>query len=183
MSIDNYISRSTRRHFLAQNAMGIGSLALSWILRREGLLASPVKPDLEQASHSLMPKKPHRQSRAQAMVSFFMQGGPSQIDLCDPKPMLNRWAGKDFPEKIKYDNAAQASSKVMPSAWAFKKHGQSGMDFSSLLPGFSEIADEIGLIRSMHTGVNNHGQSIHALNSGRTCDGRPARGSRLSYGL
>ena len=183
MSTDNYILRASRRHFLAQNAMGIGSLALAWLLKREGLMASPAKPDLGANTHSLTPKKPHHQPRARAMVSFFMQGGPSQMDLCDPKPMLNKWAGKDFPEKIKYDNAAQASSKVMPSAWTFKKNGQCGMDFSSLLPGFSEIADEICLIRSMHTGVNNHGQSIHALNSGRTIAGRPALGSWLSYGL
>ena len=183
MSTDNTQQLSSRRHFLAQNAMGIGSLALTWILQREGLLANPVKPDLEATKHSLLPKHPHHQPQAKAMVSFFMQGGPSQVDLCDPKPLLDKWAGKDFPEKIKYDNAAQASSKVMPSPWPFKKHGQSGMDFSSLLPGFSEIADDICLIRSMHTGVNNHGQSIHALNSGRTIAGRPALGSWLTYGL
>ena len=183
MSTDNTQQLSSRRHFLAQNAMGIGSLALTWLLQREGLLANPVKPDLEATKHSLLPKHPHHQPQAKAMVSFFMQGGPSQVDLCDPKPLLDKWAGKDFPEKIKYDNAAQASSKVMPSPWPFKKHGQSGMDFSSLLPGFSEIADDICLIRSMHTGVNNHGQSIHALNSGRTIAGRPALGSWLTYGL
>ena len=183
MSTDNTQQLSSRRHFLAQNAMGIGSLAFTWLLQREGLLANPVKPDLEATKHSLLPKHPHHQPRAKAMVSFFMQGGPSQVDLCDPKPLLDKWAGKDFPEKIKYDNAAQASSKVMPSPWSFKKHGQSGMDFSSLLPGFSEISDELCLIRSMHTGVNNHGQSIHALNSGRTIAGRPALGSWLTYGL
>ncbi len=160
--------------------MGIGGIALASLLQSEGLA---VKPDLGAASHNMLPKKTRQQPRARAMISFFMQGGPSQMDLCDPKPMLEKWAGKDFPEKIKYDNAAQASSKVMPSPWKFKKYGQSGMDFSELLPGFAEIADDICLIRSMHTGVNNHGQSIHALNSGRTNKGRPALGSWVTYGL
>ena len=174
---------STRRHFLAQNAMGIGGVALAWLLQREGLLAKPVKPNLEAAAQTLLPKQPHHAPRAKAMISCFMQGGPSQMDICDPKPQLDEWAGRDFPEKIKYDNAAQASSKVLASKWKFKKHGQCGMDFSGLVPGFGEVADELCLIRSMHTGVNNHGQSIHAMNSGRTNKGRPALGSWLSYGL
>jgi len=105
------------------------------------------------------------------------------MDICDPKPKLDEWAGREFPEKIKYDNAAQASSKVLASKWKFSKHGQCGMDFSELVPGFGEVADELCLIRSMHTGVNNHGQSIHAMNSGRTTKGRPALGSWLTYGL
>ena len=108
---------SSRRHFLAQNAMGIGGVALAWLLQREGLLAKPVKPNLEAAAHTLLPKQPHHAPRAKAMISCFMQGGPSQMDICDPKPQLDEWAGRDFPEKIKYDNAAQASSKVLASKW------------------------------------------------------------------
>lgn len=163
--------------------MGIGGVALAWLLQREGLLAKPVKPDLEKLAHDLRPKAPHLTPRAKSMISFFMQGGPSQMDLTDPKPMLRKYAGENFPGHIKYDNAAQASSKVLPSFWEFSRHGQCGMEFSELLPGFGEIADDLCLIRSMHTGVNNHGQSIHALNSGRTIDGRPALGSWLTYGL
>ena len=161
----------------------MGLPPLAWLLQREGLLAKPVKPNLGAAAHTLLPKQPHHAPRAKAMISCFMQGGPSQMDICDPKPQLDEWAGRDFPEKIKYDNAAQASSKVLASKWKFKKHGQCGMDFSELVPGFGEVADELCLIRSMHTGVNNHGQSIHAMNSGRTNKGRPALGSWLSYGL
>ena len=172
-----------RRRFLWDNTMGIGGLALGWLLNREGLLAKPLKPDLTAQSHSMLPKRPHHEPRAKAMISLFMQGGPSQMDLCDPKPMLDEWAGRDIPVKLKYDNAAGASAQVLPSSWKFKKHGQSGIDFSELLPGFGEIADELCLIRSMHTGVNNHGQSIHALNSGRTVAGRPSLGSWLTYGL
>jgi len=163
--------------------MGIGGVALAWLLQRQGLLAKSVKPNIAPPTHTLLPQKPHHAPRAKAMISCFMQGGPSQMDICDPKPKLDEWAGREFPEKIKYDNAAQASSKVLASKWKFSKHGQCGMDFSELVPGFGEVADELCLIRSMHTGVNNHGQSIHAMNSGRTTKGRPALGSWLTYGL
>jgi len=163
--------------------MGIGGVALTWLLQREGLMAKAIKPELVSQSYSLLPKRPTHEPRAKAMISLFMQGGPSQMDLCDPKPMLDEWAGRDIPVKLKYDDAAGASAQVLPSSWKFKKHGQSGIDFSELLPGFGEIAHELCLIRSMHTGVNNHGQSIHALNSGRTVSGRPSLGSWLTYGL
>ncbi|MBT5621589.1 MAG: DUF1501 domain-containing protein, partial [Verrucomicrobia bacterium] len=138
---------------MARNAMGIGGVALTWLLQKEGLLAKPIKPELASQAHSLLPKRPHHEPRAKAMISLLMQGGPSQMDLCDPKPMLDEWAGRDIPVKLKYDNAAGASAEVLPSSWKFKKHGQSGIDFSELLPGFGEIADELCLIRSMHTGV------------------------------
>ncbi len=105
------------------------------------------------------------------------------MDLMDPKPELNRLDGQKFPGKIKYDNAAQASSKVLGSPWKFAKHGECGTDVSELLPNIAGVVDDILVIRSMHTGVNNHGQSIHAMNSGRTQRGRPALGSWLTYGL
>ena len=95
MSIEGLQLQSSRRHFLAQNAMGIGGVALTWLLQREGLRAKPVKPELAGQSHSLLPKRPPNEPRAKAMISLFMQGGPSQIDLCDPKPMLDEWAGRD----------------------------------------------------------------------------------------
>ena len=179
----NRMIETSRRQFLSQNGMGLGSIALAWLLQKEGLLAKEVKPAAGPAAYDTLPKQTHHEPRAKAMISIFMQGGPSQVDICDPKPTLDKWAGKDFPEKIKYDNAAQASPKVLPSFWKFAKYGQSGMDFSSLVPGFASIADDITLIRSMHTGVNNHGQSIHAMNSGRITRGRPALGSWLTYGL
>jgi hypothetical protein len=117
------------------------------------------------------------------MISMFMQGGPSQVDLMDPKPELTRLDGQQFPGTIKYDNAAQASSRVLGSPWKFRQHGECGTPISELLPGLSEIVDDVLVVRSMHTGVNNHGQSIHAMNTGRTQRGRPALGSWLTFGL
>ncbi|MEZ6138350.1 MAG: DUF1501 domain-containing protein [Pirellulaceae bacterium] len=173
---------ASRRHFLANSAMSLGPLVLA-AMTAERATAEPTKPNLGRQSFDLQPKSPHQQPRATAMISMFMQGGPSQIDLLDPKPILNKLHMQKFPGKVKYDNAAQASAKVFGSPWRFQKYGQSGTDVSELLPHFATIVDEAMVIRSMHTGVNNHGQSIHAMNSGRTQSGRPALGSWLTYAL
>jgi hypothetical protein len=176
--------RSTRRHFFATNAMGIGSLALVWLLKRDGLLADEQgRPELEARHFDLKPKAAHAEPRAKAMISMFMQGGPSHIDLFDPKPEMAKYDGTKFPGDIKYDNAAQASSKVFASPWTFAKHGECGTEVSELLPGFAQIVDDVTLIRSTQTGVNNHGQSIFALNTGSIQGGRPTLGSWLAYGL
>ncbi|HEX7378310.1 MAG TPA: DUF1501 domain-containing protein [Pirellulales bacterium] len=176
-------THASRRHFLAAGSMSLAPIALAWLLGEDGLLAKPVMPGLEPEKFDLLPKRPHAPPQATAMISLFMQGGPSQVDLLDPKPILNKLDGQRFPGDIKYDNAAQASSKILGSPWKFAKHGQCGTDVSELLPHLANVVDDIVVIRSMHSGVNNHGQAIHALNSGRIQRGRPALGSWLTYGL
>ncbi len=123
--------------------------------------------------YDLTPKKPHFEPQAKAMISLFMMGGPSQMDLFDPKPMLTKYDGQKFPGEIKYDNLAQASAKVFGSPWKFSPRGQCGMELSELLPGLAEVADEITLIRSMQSGVSNHAQGLYAINNGRIVAGRP----------
>lgn len=174
---------SSRRHFLSSSAMGIGGVALAMLLQQEGVLAEPSKPELEPMVFDLTAKQPPHPPRAKAMISLWMQGGPSHLDLFDPKPEMQKWDGKAFPGEVNYDNAAQASSKVLASPWKFSKHGECGTELSELLPGLAEIADDITLIRSMRSGVNNHGQAINALNTGRILAGRPVLGSWLTYGL
>lgn len=175
---------STRRHFLAGSAFGLSSIALAHLLKQDLARAdAPVKPDLETRRYDVRPKSPHFEPRARAMISIFLNGGPSHIDLLDPKPLLEKYDGKPFPGEIKYDNPAQASSKVLASPFKFRKCGQSGTEISELLPSLQEIADDITVVRSMHTGVNNHGQSVYALNTGRAIAGRPALGSWITYGL
>lgn len=173
----------SRRHFLGAGSFSLSSLALACLLREEGLLAEPVQPALGPQRFDLTPKNPPFPAKAKAMISLFMMGGPSQIDLFDPKPGMAKYDGQPFPGDIKYDNAAEASSKVFASPFKFEKRGQCGMEISELLPHFSEIVDEVTLIRSMKTGVNNHLESLLALNSGTFRGGRPSLGSWLCYAL
>ena len=161
----------------------LAGLALATLLRQDGLLAAPAKPTLEKPKFDLIPKQPPHAPQASAMISLFMQGGPSHIDMTDPKPELQKLHMQNFPGEIKYDNAAESSAKVYASPFKFTPQGQCGMELSELLPGLGSIADDITLIRSMHTDVNNHGQSLYALNTGRITVGRPSIGSWLTYGL
>src|SRR5262245_4550976 len=133
----------TRRQLLSASTLGVGGLALAWLLNEEGLLAAPSRPELGPRRFDLSPKKPHFAPKAKAMISLFMQGGPSHIDLVDPKPALAKYAGQPFPGQIKYDNAAEASSKVLPSPWKFRKCGKSGIEVSELLPGLAGVVDDV----------------------------------------
>ncbi len=174
---------SARRHFLASSAMSVSSLALAWLLDQEKAAAQTGMPPQAPQSYDATPKVPPARPQATAMISLWMQGGPSHHDLFDPKPEMAKYDGQDFPGEIKYDNAAQASSKVFATPWKFAPRGQCGMELSELIPHTHGIADDICLIRSMKTGVNNHGQSIRALQMGRITAGRPTLGSWLTYGL
>jgi hypothetical protein len=171
----------SRRHLIGRSALGLSSLGLLTLLREEGLLAKPV--DGLSLQHNVLPKSPAAQPRAKAMISMFMQGGPSHVDLFDPKPELTRRDGQKLEGDFKFDDAANASFKLLGSPWSFRKHGQSGMDVSELLPHFAQIVDEVTLLRGMHTGVSNHGQSIYALQTGGILAGRPTIGSWLAYAL
>ena len=175
----------SRRHFLQANGFGLGTLALATLLRQDGLLAAPVKPANADGPvrYDLLPKKPDFQPQARAMICLFMMGGPSQMDLFDPKPMLQKYDGQKFPGEIKYDNLAQASAKVLGSPFKFSQHGQCGIELSELLPGLAEVVDDITFIRSMQSGVSNHAQGLYAINNGRISAGRPTVGSWLTYGL
>ena len=153
----------SRRHFLASQGLGLSSLAFAWLLQQDGALAEPAKPPLERPTFDLLPKRPPHRPQTTAMISMFMQGGPSHLDLFDPKPELTKRHLQNFTGEIKYDNAAESSAKLFAGPWKFAPQGQCGMELSELVPHLGGIADDVTLIRSMHTGVNNHGQSIYAL--------------------
>ena len=165
------LSLLSRRDALRLGSCGFGYLALAG-LANEAAASS--------AGNPLASRHPHFGAKAKRVIFMFMQGGPSHLDLFDPKPAMAKWDGAKFPGEIKYDNAAQASAKVLASPWKFQKRGQCGTEVSELLPHFSEIVDDVCLIRSMKTGVNNHGQSIRALNTGQTIEGQPSLGSWLT---
>jgi hypothetical protein len=174
---------TTRRQFLSRNAMGVGGVALAWLLAEERLLGTPAAVPRGPQSFDLKAKRPHFAPQARAMISLFMHGGPSHLDLFDPKPELSRRSGEDYPGDITYSFVNRASKKLLGSPWKFRKHGQGGTDVSELLPHFAEIVDDVCVIRSMHTDINGHEPSIWYMNTGKSQPGRPALGSWLTYGL
>lgn len=175
----------SRRHLLQSSVYGLSALGAACLLREDGLLAAdaPPKPILEPQVFDLSPKQPPRKAQATAMISMFMMGGPSQIDMFDPKPELTKRNGEEFVGDIKFDNAAQASRQIMGPQWQFRPRGECGMEISDLMPNVGEIADEITLIRSMHSAVNNHFPGFFAMNTGAGIAGRATLGSWLVYAL
>lgn len=174
----------SRRDFLSHNAMGIGSIALAWLLQQERAQAKPKSVTLREPHNDLLPREPHFEPKAQAMISLFQHGGPSHMDLTDPKPELTRQNGVDYSGDIKFSFVNEASKKLFGSPWKFEKHGECGTELSELLPHTSEIVDDICLIRSMHTGANGHEVSIRYFHGGIPgVLGRPTLGSWLVYAL
>ena len=172
----------TRRQFLASNALGMGSVALAWLLQQEQLLAAPHMPR-EDRKFDLTAKTPHAPAKARAMISMFMHGGPAHMDLLDPKPELTKHSGQDYSGEVVYSFVNRASKKLFGSPWKFAKHGQCGTEVSELLPHLAGIVDDIAVVRSMHTDINGHEPSIWFMNTGKAQPGRPALGSWLTYGL
>ena len=174
----------SRREFLADNAMGIGAVALAWMLGQDKLLANPSIAGHDPSSLNLKPKQPQFSPQATAMISLFQHGGPSHMDLTDPKPELSRMNGKDYAGEIQYSFVEGASKKLFGTPWKFSRHGECGTEISELLPHLGEIVDDICLIRSMHTGANGHEVSIRYFHGGIPAVlGRPTLGSWLVYGL
>jgi hypothetical protein len=182
MSIDPRVP--TRREFLSQSAFGIGAFALAQLLREEKLLALPVGKPGENLPLDLKPRAGNYAPRATAMISLFMHGGPSHVDLLDPKPELTAKSGADYGGDVVYSFVNRASKKLFGSPWKFAKHGQCGADVSELLPHTASIVDEISIIRSMHTGHNGHEVSIRYFHGGMAgVTGRPTLGSWIVYAL
>jgi hypothetical protein len=175
---------NTRRAFLSQSAFGVGAVALAHLLREEGLLADSVAKPGENLPLNLAARPAHFQPRAKAMISLFMHGGPSHVDLFDPKPDLSKHSGTDYGGDVVYSFVNRASKKLFGTPWKFSKHGQCGTEVSELLPNIAGIADDICVLRSMHTGHNGHEVSIRYFHGGRAAvTGRPTLGSWLVYGL
>ncbi|MCA9175523.1 MAG: DUF1501 domain-containing protein [Planctomycetales bacterium] len=186
MQISHTSDLPSRRHWLAQNALGLSSLGLASLLADEATAAGPNKPALAPVQYDLLPKAPAREPAAKAMISVFTGGGPSHLDLFDPKPTLDKYAGQKFPgSDIKYDNAGQATSIVMPSPWKFERCGEAGVEINrELLPCFGDIVDDVTLVRSMHLpNIRNHVAGMRALTTGRGREGWPSLGSWIVYGL
>lgn len=128
-------------------------------------------------------RAPHFKPRASRMVLLFQHGGPSQIDLFDPKPDIKKYEGKPMPGGVEAFFDKQDSSLCAPSPFKFSKYGESGMEFSELLPHLAQCADDVCQIRSLHTLVNDHEGALRHFQTGKPRVGRPTIGSWISYAL
>jgi len=176
--------RLARRAFLREGSLGVGSLALAWLLQQDQAAAAPKNVQLTTPVFDLKPKAAALTPKAKAMISLFQHGGPSHMDLTDPKPELTKYDGTDYAGEVGFSFVNEASKKLLGSPWKFSKHGACGTEFSELLPYTASIADDICLIRSMHTGANGHEVSIRYFHGGIPgVLGRPHFASWLLYGL
>src|SRR5213076_3209499 len=132
------------------------------------------------------PKRPHFPAKAKSVIYLFMAGAPSQLELFDNKPELSKWDGKLPPaELLKGYRAAFISpnASLLGPKFKFKKHGQSGAELSELLPHLAEVADDIAIVKSMHTDAFNHAPGQIFMNTGTQQFGRPSMGAWVTYGL
>ena len=161
----------TRRQLLNRMGMGVGGMALGSLFENEAAAAT---------LNPLALKRPHFEAKAKRVVHFFMNGGPSQVDTFDPKPMLDKYDGKALPNLLKTERPTGAGFK---SPFKFFKRGQCGLEVSELFPKLGEFADDLCVIRSMHADVPNHEPSLGLMNSGEGRLNRPTMGSWVTYGL
>ena len=164
----------SRREALLRSGTGFGSLALADLMINESN-AEVGKMD------PLAPKQAHYPSKAKHVVHLFMNGGPSQVDTFDPKPMLDKYHGKPLPETNL--RTERKTGAAMRSPFKFKKHGQSGIEVSELFENTAMHVDDMCIIRSMHADVPNHEPSLMLMNCGDGRLPRPSFGSWVTYGL
>jgi hypothetical protein len=165
-----------RRHFLQRTGFGLGALAAA------DFLNAADKDD----PNPLAPRQPHFPPKVKRVIHLFMNGGPSQIDTFDPKPQLTRLDGKPLPDSVKEKLQPVQKARVgniFASPFAFKKHGQSGLEISELFPNVAKHADSLCVIRSMVSDIANHSPGLLMMNCGHTVLERPSIGSWVTYGL
>lgn len=157
----------SRRALLERATLGFGSLVLS---------------DLLRGANDLTARPPHFAPKAKAVIQLVQNGGPSQMDLFDPKPLLKKLAGQPLPGGVEIHQPNNVNT-LLPTPFAFQKHGQCGMDISEMLPHTASIADKLCFIRSMHTEHNNHLEALNMLLTCKIFPGRPVTGAWISYAL
>ena len=179
MTFDQYRCIQTRRSFLDTCVGGVSSIALTHLMGSEGRSAA-----LDR--NPLAPRPPHFEPKAKNLIFLFMAGAPSQMDLFDPKPGLEKWHGQPLPPSMTKDMKLafiKPTAKVLASPRKFSRCGQSGIEISDYLPHIQTIADDICLVRSMQSDQVNHHPGQSLLMSGSPLVGRPTIGAWLTYGL
>ncbi len=183
MNWQQYKQIQSRRDFLSNCANGIGAVALADLFAADGLTAATGALTTE---NPLAPRRPHFAPKAKSIIYMFMEGGPSQYELFDPKPELEKYDGESLPPSMTKDLKLafiKPTAKVMASAFKFLRYGQSGMELSELCPHLGSVADDITLVRSMHTDAFNHHPGQLLLFTGSIQFGRPTMGAWALYGL
>jgi hypothetical protein len=168
----------TRRQFFGKCGLGVGSMALASLLNQKLFAADPENP--------LRPRQPHFAPKAKRVIYLHMAGAPSQLDLFDYKPKLKELDGKPCPESLfKKERFAfiKGVPKMLGTPHKFTKHGKSGVELSELLPHLGKVADDICVVRSMHTDQFNHAPAQLLVHTGSPRLGRPSMGSWITYGL
>jgi hypothetical protein len=168
----------SRRDFLNRCGLGFGSLALGGLLQDAGHLhAAPAIDPL----NPLAPRPPQFPAKAKRIIHIFANGGPSHVDTFDPKPLLQKYAGKMLPRPNL--GTERKTGAAYPSPFKFRRYGESGIEVSDLFPHVAEHIDDIAVVRSMHADVPNHEPSLLLMNCGEARLIRPSMGSWLTYGL
>src|ERR1044071_3127620 len=176
----------TRRYFFGLCSLGIGTAALATLLAENGYAS--MLPQAGEGNPGL-PGVPHFAPKAKRVIYLFQSGAPSQLELFDHKPQLEKYRGQNLPESIRMGQrltgmtAYQASWPTAPSIYKFAQHGRSGAWLSELLPHTASVVDQLCFIRSMHTEQINHDPAITFSLTGFQLAGRPSMGSWISYGL
>jgi hypothetical protein len=171
---------------LAQAGGGLGAIALASLLSGDGLLEAATKASTATSpARPLAPKPSHVEPRARRVIYLFMHGGPSHVDLFDPKPDLIEHAGQPLPDSVGpvMTRRQVARNPLLGPVKPFRPRGNSGLPISDFLPQMAEVADELCVLRSCHGDSVNHPQSVYQMNTGSILMGRPSLGSWVSYGL
>ena len=185
--LQEYLHRQSRRHFFKTTGLGMGRIALASLMGRE-LLKGAGNSAVPRA-HPALPGLPHFAPKAKRIIYLFMNGGPSQIDLLDYKPKLPAIFDTDLPDSIRMGQrltgmtSGQARFPIAPSKYQFKQYGQGGAWMSELLSHTAEVADELAIIRTVHTEAINHDPAVTYIQTGSQIPGKPSLGAWLSYGL
>ena len=182
MNPRQFLNIHTRRDFFRQCAGGIGAMALGELLAADGLTAATGLPTV----NPLAPIEPHFPAKAKHVIFMFMEGGPTQFELFDEKPALAKYDGRPLPPSMTKDlNLAfiKPNAAVMASSFKFRRYGDCGMEMSELLPHLGSCADDICLVRSMHTDAINHHPGQLLMFTGSIQPGRPSMGAWTMYGL
>ena len=175
----------TRRSFFERTVDGLQGAALATLLSRDLLGAATVaEGDEERRVYDLKPRAPHFPAKAKCVIQLFMNGGPSHVDLFDPKPMLEKHNGEPYFEKIANDvSNPKSAGGLMRSPFKFQQYGKSGMWVSELMPNLAQQVDNLTMIRSMYTIHPEHEPALFKIHGGQLLPGLPALGSWVIYGL